>query len=225
MKLALDHLVVAAADLDSGTRHVADLLGIAPTGGGAHPRMGTHNRVLGMAGGVYLEVIAIDPDAPAPQRPRWFGLDQPAMRARLAEGPFLAHWAARVEAPADLSAWQARHPDRIAPAIPMTRGDLRWRLTVPDDGSLPAWREAGATAGDGLLPTLIQWNVDAYPGVSLPPQPLALVALAGTHPRAALLRQGLAWLGAEHLITVEQADGAPCLRATIETPQGIKTLA
>ena len=103
MTLVLDHLVVAAADLDSGTRHVADLLGIAPAGGGAHPRMGTHNRVLGMAGGVYLEVIAIDPDAPAPQRPRWFGLDQPALRARLADGPFLAHWAARVSAPDDLS--------------------------------------------------------------------------------------------------------------------------
>ena len=32
MTLVLDHLVVAAADLDSGTRHVADLLGIAPAG-------------------------------------------------------------------------------------------------------------------------------------------------------------------------------------------------
>lgn len=225
MKLALDHLVVAAANLDSGTRHVADLLGVAPTGGGAHPRMGTHNRVLGMAGGVYLEVIAIDPDAPAPQRPRWFGLDQPAMRARLAEGPFLAHWAARVQAPDDLSALQARHPDRIAPAIPMTRGDLRWRLTVPDDGSLPTWRDGGEAAGEGLLPTLIQWDVDAYPGISLPRQPLALVSLAGSHPRAALLRQGLAWLGAGQLITVEQADGPPRLRAAIETPRGIKTLA
>ncbi|WP_238923971.1 VOC family protein [Achromobacter ruhlandii] len=225
MKLALDHLVVAAADLDSGTRHVADLLGIAPTGGGAHPRMGTHNRVLGMADGVYLEVIAIDPDAPASQRPRWFGLDQPAMRARLAEGPFLAHWAARVEAPADLSAWQARHPDRIAPAIPMTRGDLRWRLTVPDDGSLPAWRKGGQAAGDGLLPTLIQWDVPAYPGVSLPRQPLTLRALTATHPHAALLRQGLAWLGADALIAIEQADGPPRLQAAIETDRGIRILA
>lgn len=224
MKLVLDHLVVAAADLDSGTRHVADLLGIAPAGGGAHPRMGTHNRVLGMAGGVYLEVIAIDPDAPAPQRPRWFGLDQPALRARLADGPFLAHWAARVAAPDDLSDWQARHPDRIAPAIPMTRGDLRWRLTVPDDGSLPTWRDGGQTAGDGLLPTLIQWDVDAYPGVSLPRQALTLQSLAGTHPRAALLRQGLAWLGADHLITIDQADSPPRLQARIETAQGVKTL-
>lgn len=224
MKPVIDHLVFAAADLASGTRYVADLLGITPTGGGAHPRMGTHNRVLGMADGVYLEVIAIDPDAPAPERPRWFGLDQPAMRARLAEGPFLAHWAARIQAPDDLTDWQARHPDRLAPAIAMTRGELRWRLTVPDDGSLPAWRENGLAAGDGLLPTLIQWDVNAYPGVSLPRQPLTLRSLTGTHPRAALLRQGLAWLGADHLITVEQADGPPRLAATIDTALGTKTL-
>jgi hypothetical protein len=28
----------------------------------------------------YLEIIATDPEAPAPGRPRWFGLDQPALR-------------------------------------------------------------------------------------------------------------------------------------------------
>jgi len=70
MKLTIDHLVIAAADLASGSDYVAGILGIAPQGGGAHPRMGTHNRVLGMADGIYLEVIAIDPDAPAPSRPR-----------------------------------------------------------------------------------------------------------------------------------------------------------
>ena len=92
MKLVIDHIVVAAPDLDSGARHVARLLGVEPAR--AASRMGTHNRVLGMAGGMYLEVIAIDPDAAAPERPRWFGLDEPAMRERLRGGPFLAHWAA-----------------------------------------------------------------------------------------------------------------------------------
>lgn len=225
MKLTIDHLVIAAADLASGTDYVAGILGIAPQGGGAHPRMGTHNRVLGLADGVYLEVIAIDPDAPPPSRPRWFGLDQDAMRARLAQGPFLAHWAARVEAPLDLTRMQAEHPDRIAPVVPMTRGDLRWRLTVPDDGSLPAWRVAGHAAGEGLLPTLIQWDVEAYPGVSLPRQALALRRLAGSHPQAGLLRQGLAWMGADTLIDVEQADGPARLSAQIETAQGLRTLA
>ncbi len=225
MKLTIDHLVIAAADLASGTDYVAGILGIAPQAGGAHPRMGTHNRVLGMAGGVYLEVIAIDPDAPGPARPRWFGLDQGNVRARLEQGPFLAHWAARVEAPLDLTHMQVEHPDRLPPVVAMTRGDLRWRLTVPDDGSLPAWREAGHEAGEGLLPTLIQWDVDNYPGVSLPRQPLSLVRLTGSHPRAALLRQGLAWMGADTLIDVEQADGPARLAAQIETPSGLKVLA
>mgnify|MGYP002040016557 FL=1 len=120
---------------------------------------------------------------------------------------------------------QAEHPERIAPVIPMTRGDLRWRLTVPDDGSLPVWREAGHAAGDGLLPTLIQWDVDAYPGISLPRQPLKLVRLTGSHPQAGLLRQGMTWMGADTLIDLEQASGTPRLWAQIETPQGLKTLA
>ncbi|MGO4303938.1 VOC family protein [Cupriavidus sp. RAF12] len=224
MKLAIDHLVIAAPDLDSGVDYVAGVLGVAPQSGGAHPGMGTHNRVMGLFGGLYLEVMAIDPAAPAPDRPRWFGLDSDLMQQRLRDGPFLAHWAARVERPADLSRWQAQYPDRIAPAIPMTRGDLHWRLTVPEDGSLPAWRGEGASAGDGLFPTLIQWDVANHPAVSLPRQDMALRRLRGRHPHAELLRQGLAWLGADHLIEIEQADGAPGLAAEIETPTGIKTL-
>lgn len=224
MKLVLDHLVVAAPDLDAGTGYVAELLGIAPQGGGAHAAMGTHNRVLGMFGGVYLEVIAVDPAAPAPQRPRWFGLDTETVPQRLRDGPFLLHWAARVERPADLTLWQSQYPERIAPVIPMERGDLRWRITVPEDGSLPAWQGEADSAGDGLLPSLIQWDVARYPGVSLPRQDLALRRLSGRHPRAELLRQGLAWLGADHLITLEQADGPPELFAEIDTPQGSRTL-
>ncbi len=224
MKLALDHLVIAAPTLDAGAEHVAGLLGIAPQAGGAHPAMGTHNRVLGLFGGLYLEVIAIDPDAAAPTRPRWFGLDTEAVRQRLRDGPFLLTWAARVERPADLSAWQAQYPDHIAPVIPMTRSDLRWRITVPDDGSLPAWQGEAGPAGDGLFPSLIQWDVAAYPGVRLPRQDLALRRLHGQHPRAELLRQGLAWLGGESLIELAHTDGVPLLAADIETPQGVRTL-
>ncbi len=224
MALAIDHLVVAAPDLESGAAHVARTLGVAPAAGGAHPRMGTHNRLLGMAGGIYLEVIAIDPDAPPPQRPRWFGLDSAAMRARLREGPFLAHWVARADAQAGLSEWQARHPDRLAPVIPMTRGELRWRLTVPDDGSLPAWAQDGRAAGDGVFPTLIQWDVRPTPADTLPRAPLSLRRLRAGHPDAALLRAGLDWLGGAGLIELETADVPPWLAAQIETPGGVKTL-
>ncbi|WP_393939598.1 VOC family protein [Piscinibacter sakaiensis] len=50
--------------------------GCAPEGGGAHPHMGTHNRLLRLGDHCYLEVIAIDPAAPPPARARWFGLDR-----------------------------------------------------------------------------------------------------------------------------------------------------
>lgn len=46
-------------------------------------QFGTHNRCLGMEDGIYLEVIAVDPEAPPPSRPRWFGLDDPFMQVGL----------------------------------------------------------------------------------------------------------------------------------------------
>ena len=42
---------------------ICALLGVPMAGGGKHPLMGTHNRLIGL-GDLYLEVISIDPDAP-----------------------------------------------------------------------------------------------------------------------------------------------------------------
>ena len=66
----VDHLVVFAADLAGGVDWCQRTLGISPTAGGEHPLMGTHNRLLALGGGAYLEIIAIDPDAAAPEPPR-----------------------------------------------------------------------------------------------------------------------------------------------------------
>lgn len=230
--LELDHLVIAARTLEEGTRFVADTLGMEPTAGGAHAAMGTHNRLLGLWGGAYLEVIAIDPEAERERtgrddgalqaRPRWFALDDPALRARLEQGPFLAHWVARVPRPKDLGRWQAQYPARIPNVIPMARGDLTWRLTVPEDGAFPAWQGAG----DGIVPTLIQWDTAAHPSARLPATGLALRALKARHPRAEDVRAQLQWLGAAHLVELESAaDGMPTLSAEIETPAGVRTLA
>jgi hypothetical protein len=226
--LELDHLVVAARTLEEGARFVADTLGVEPTAGGAHIAMGTHNRLLGLWGGAYLEVIAIDPQAQrepsggAAARPRWFALDEAAMQERLARGPYLAHWAARVPRPKDLGRWQTQYPERIPTVVPMARGDLTWRLTVPEDGAFPSWQGLG----DGVLPTLIQWDTPAHPSTRLPETGLALKKLKARHPRAEAMRAQLEWLGAAHLIELETAeDGAPALVADIETPSGLRTLA
>ncbi|MFM8901417.1 MAG: VOC family protein [Burkholderiales bacterium] len=83
----LDHLVIAASSLAQGVQWCEVTLCITPGPGGSHVKMGTHNRLFSIAGphspGVYAEIIAIDPAASAPQRRRWFGLDEPAVQAAL----------------------------------------------------------------------------------------------------------------------------------------------
>ena len=59
--LTLDHLAVAAVTLLDGVAAVEEALGVSLAGGGEHPLMGTHNRLIGLDD-VYLEVISINPD-------------------------------------------------------------------------------------------------------------------------------------------------------------------
>jgi Glyoxalase-like domain len=220
--LQLDHLVIAARTLEEGASFVAAKLGVQTSEGGAHPLMRTHNRLLNLWGGAYLEVIAIDPaaantDSSRPLlRPRLFALDDPAFLKRLETGPQLVHWVARVERPKVLTRWQAQYPERIASVVAMSRGANSWNLTVPHDGSFPAWQGSG----DGVLPSLIQWDTTRHPSASLPETGIALKSLTGFHPRAHVLLEQMAWLGASHLMNVEVTEGAPVLVAQFELQDG-----
>src|SRR5687768_5121509 len=101
MNARIDHLVVAADSLEQGVAWCEGTLGVQPAGGGKHPLMGTHNRLLAISSerfaDCYLEIIAIDPAAAAPARARWFGLDDPALREALRERPRLVHAVARTQ--------------------------------------------------------------------------------------------------------------------------------
>lgn len=154
MKRELDHLVVAARTLDEGCAWVEAHLGAAPVPGGKHPVMGTHNRLLFIGPGKFLEVIAIDPGAPPAARPRWFDLDDAAMRAALARSPALVHWVERTD---DLDAALREYPEAVE-VLSLARGDYRWRIGVRADGRRP---------GEGALPTLIQWE-GRHPADALP---------------------------------------------------------
>ncbi|MEY3533834.1 MAG: hypothetical protein RI979_1858, partial [Pseudomonadota bacterium] len=69
--LAFDHIAMSSVDLAEGVATVEAALGLRLSGGGEHPLMATHNRLMGL-GDLYLEVIAPNPAAPRPTWPRWF---------------------------------------------------------------------------------------------------------------------------------------------------------
>ncbi len=221
----VDHLVIAARTLDEGVQWCEATLGVTPGPGGAHPLMGTHNRLLNIAAPgfprAYLEIIAIDPSK-EPTRAaglhRWFDLDDAALQAGLAQhGPQLVHFVARVgDARAALHALAQpeAHIDRghlLEASRDTPAGRLEWQITVRDDGQRLFY---------GALPTLIQWG-PVHPVDNMPASGLELVSLAAVHPRVDTLRAALDAVGFD-AITLRQ--GAPNLVATLRTPRGLVTL-
>ena len=210
MQTFLDHIAVVAPDLESGVRYVEQTLGVSLQSGGQHPRMGTHNKLLRLGDDVYLEVIAADPAAAAPLRPRWFELDQLKSDAL----PRLATWIARTN---DINAARAACPWDTGPIESMTRGNLAWRITVPTDGSLP---EGGAT------PTLIQWDAEPHPASVLEDRGCMLQSLELFHPTPDRLRDTLNVLGFVGNVEVHPlpSGASPHLLAHIRTPHGLRIL-
>jgi len=210
-QVALDHLVVAAATLEDGCNFVATRLGARPQPGGRHLAMGTHNALLGLGPRAFLEVIAIDPQGTAPKRPRWFDLDEPRMRATLAEGPRLVHFVARTD---NIAAARDRCPVELGAIHPMARGEFTWWITIPDDGHLPA---------RGLVPTLIQWSDARHPADHLPDPGIRIETLAGEHPDPAPVRAALGRLGLGDQVKVTYGQ-SPRLAAMLRSPRGLMTL-
>lgn len=207
----LDHITVAAASIDQGLAHLRTVLGVELPRGGAHPRMATHNHLLRLGPTLFLELIAIDPAAPAPPRPRWFQLDDPALQAQLAIAPRLLTWVVRTRQIAEVF---LASDTPLGAIEPMQRGDLRWLLTFPNDGSLP---------GGGMMPHLIQWPEGPHPASRMPDLGCSLARFEAVHPDPAAYRRSLASIGADRMLEIS-AGAHPHLVAHIQTPHGVRTV-
>lgn len=202
--LTFDHLAVTAVTLDEGVAFVEAALGVALAGGGQHPHMATHNRLLGL-GDIYLEVIAIDPAAPRPDWPRWFDMD------RFTGPPRLTNWVAACD---DIDAELALSPPGTGVPVALQRGDYRWQMAVPADGCLPF---------DGCFPALIEWDGPLHPARALPDAEVRLTRLELAHPQSDALADALATRIADARIVVVPG-AAKAMRATFATPHGARTI-
>lgn len=194
--IELDHIAISGETLAQATSHVETGLGVTLQKGGDHAVYGTHNTLLGLEDGLYLEAIAVNPEAQPQQRPRWFDLDRFTGAARI------TNWICRCD---DLDATLAGLPEGFGRPVSLSRGDLRWRMAVPTDGILPF---------DACAPALIEWEGDAHPSTRLTNSGVRQLALMVNHPQASALEAVLAPLLQDARITFET--GATQLAARFE---------
>ncbi|MEL6565386.1 MAG: VOC family protein [Pseudomonadota bacterium] len=203
-QMILDHLVVGATTLAAAQDHVEQSLGLAMQAGGQHAVFHTHNALIGLEDGLYLEAIAPDPSRPAPERPRWYDLDRYSGPARL------SNWAAAVP---DMDAALPMMPDGVGSPVQVRRGDLQWRMAVSAMGTTPY---------DNLWPALIEWPGGMHPAPRLAPSGLRLRRLTLSHPQGDRLAETLAALIQDDRIRVEV--GEIGLEAAFDGPRGACSL-
>jgi hypothetical protein len=203
----VDHLVWGGRRLDEEIDRFETWTGVRAGPGGRHPRKGTHNALLALGPGRYLELIAPDPAAPPPARGRWFGLDGLVV-------PRLVGWAVKGEdVAARAAAARARgvHLGEVGEGRrELSNGDtLAWRLTYPV-----------TEGGVGVVPFLIDWGAGRHPAAAAPAG-VRLVELRAEHPDPAAILAQLEALGVNLAVTPATA---PALVATLATPRGPVTL-
>jgi hypothetical protein len=143
--MRLDHVVYAARPdgLAATVEELSASLGTLITEGGIHPRFGTRNAILPLAGGEYLEVVDV--------------LDHPAAE----KAPFGRAVKQKVEAGGGWLGWVVSVDDIRPVEERLGRAAVQGNRRRPDNFDL-RWKQLGVNGliADPLLPFFIQWEVD-----------------------------------------------------------------
>ncbi len=211
MNVIFDHLVIAADNLPQGRQWLSEKLGVFIPEGGEHPKMGTHNLLMRIGQQSFLEIIAINPLGPKPDRPRWFALDDPVIRASVRMQPRLLTWAVNTS---DINTLLRDCSFDFGDIEAMSRGELHWHITVRKDGSLSA---------GGLLPAILQWHCDIHPAVDMQDLSCTMESLEAYCSAPSWLEQRLKEINADGLIKVKEEgdDRFTGLKALIQSPKGL----
>ncbi len=210
MKNKIDHVAIGTDTLENGVVAMQANLGVTLSQGSKHDLMSTHNKVMQAGNESFFELIAQDPEAPAPNRARWFTLDDPNTLKRLAERPRALCWVVNTD---DLDTLVTASAIDLGEIVTFTRGDRSWRLTVPADGHLP---EAG------LIPAFIEWSPGPHPSTGQQDLGITLSSVNLSHPEPEKLQEQLKQLHVDNLATVTK--GEIGLSFTFNTSTGPVTL-
>lgn len=210
--LALDHLTVIAPTLAEGAAHVRACLDLDVPFGQRHLYMGTHNHLLQLGDGVYLEIVARDPDGRDPGRPRWFGLDdERRVRRDWDAGCRLRGWVARTD---DIDAVLKGREAVFGRKVGLPMDEPAFDFAIPDDGSLPL---------DGAAPSLIDRRGKTRSMASIADLGARLHGFSLAHPDPRTIGTLLKELGVDRPPLVSPGSELR-YRAEIETAGGVRVL-
>jgi hypothetical protein len=212
--MRLDHVSYAtsAGCLADVVQRIGAQVGAGFVDGGRHPRFGTRNFILPLAGGTYLEVVS-PLDHPAVDRAP-FGQ---AVKARAEEGGGWLGWVVGVD---DITAVEAR----------LGRDAVDGNRHRPDGYDLH-WKQIGVNdlINDPQLPFFIQWEVPQaeHPsaaargdvrivGLQIAGEPDAVTRWLGQPPEQ-LLDVDVDWLPMDE-------DQAGLMAVSLQTTNGVVTL-
>lgn len=204
MRATVDHLLYGSPELELGVDEIERLTGVRPGYGGQHLGLGTHNALLSLGTGTYLEVIAPDPSQRDVSLAPPYGIGS-------------------LEAPA-LRAW-AVAPDEIETAVRDARdvgvdyGEPTCHSRLAPDGGHVRWRMATRQTREdrlAILPFLIDWGVTTHPSERAP-DGVRLVQFRVIAPQAVEVGRALRAIGAE--VTVSSGE-SPGLEALLVGPSG-----
>ena len=146
----IDHIVFAASSLEEGTSFLENHLQTKLSDIGHHEFMGTHNRVLKIGKSVYLEVIAIDPNAKSLEQKRWFNLDDLKLQKKLQQKPQLIGYV--------IETYNKNIFKHYLPFFRAQRGNYKWNFAMPK----PLNNELHSGIIDnGIMPSIINWDSES----------------------------------------------------------------
>lgn len=210
--LTIDHLSIIAPILEEGVRHVRSCLDLDVPFGQRHVGMGSHNHLLQLGGAIYLEIVALDPEAGPPEAARWFGLnDQNKIRREWDAGQRLRGWVARVDG---MDTILAGREGLFGRKVALPAAAPTFDFAIPIDGSLPL---------DGAVPSLIDRRGRPRSMTTIPDLGARLRSVSLDHPDADAIAARLREIGIDPLLTIRRAQEFR-YRAQIETEFGLKEL-
>lgn len=197
----IDHLVWGTKVLEAEVRRFAALTGVRAAAGGRHAGRGTHNALMSLGRGTYLELIAADPDDDGTSPFR-------AAIDTMRESRLLTFAAA---------SGRLDELQRIGETLGLTTTGVFSMGRVTPQGQRLDWRLLTFSdhAFGPAMPFFIDWGDSVHPS-TVTPGGCTLASLRARSPRAAELRAVYEAFG----LQVDVEEGDTLLRAELDTPNG-----